>query len=262
MQLRIRFDGKKQGLAVPLHYNKGLQAVIYQKIKQTDPLLATYVHDKGAKDPETARRLKLFTFSRLLPSGKPKLDPQKKVVWLRFPISWIIASPISDLVVALYNGFLKDGSATLFTEGSDGEQILQVSSLWVEQEPKFSSPVLVETLSPITVYRTEEKDGKKFTRYLCPSDPDFSRLVLENLCRKHRTLTGAKISPKASSYIKPVRTFERETVVYYGETLIKAWSGVFELSVPLELFRVAFSCGLGAKNSQGFGCIAVWRGNL
>ncbi|MGC8993722.1 MAG: CRISPR-associated endoribonuclease Cas6, partial [Candidatus Aenigmatarchaeota archaeon] len=31
---------------------------------------------------------------------------------------------------------------------------------------------------------------------------------------------------------------------------------------PEELFPIAFSCGLGAKNSQGFGCIGIWRGRL
>jgi len=261
MQLRIRFVGKEQGLVVPLHYNKALQGIIYHKINESDPLLATYLHDKGTKDPETVRRLKLFTFSRLLPARKPKIDPEKKVLTLEFPITWIIASPLPDFVVALYNAFVKDGSATLRTKGPDGENTMRVSSLWVYPDPKFTSRVLVETLSPITVYRTEEKDGQKFTRYLSPSDPDFSRLLLENLCRKYRTLTGARISAGNGSYIKPVRTSERETIVYYEDTVIKAWSGVFELSVPEELFSVAFSCGLGAKNSQGFGCIAVWRGS-
>jgi CRISPR-associated endoribonuclease Cas6 len=36
---------------------------------------------------------------------------------------------------------------------------------------------------------------------------------------------------------------------------------VFELNLPQELFNMAFETGIGAKNSLGFGCIEVWKGN-
>ena len=36
---------------------------------------------------------------------------------------------------------------------------------------------------------------------------------------------------------------------------IKGWEGRFKLKGPKELLQVALDCGLGAKNSLGFGCI-------
>ena len=41
----------------------------------------------------------------------------------------------------------------------------------------------------------------------------------------------------------------------FKNTVVKAWSGIYERTGPPDLLRLAFDCGLGAKNSQGFGMI-------
>ena len=37
---------------------------------------------------------------------------------------------------------------------------------------------------------------------------------------------------------------------------IKGWAGDFRLEGPEELLQTALDCGLGAKNSSGWGCVA------
>ncbi|NSW80643.1 MAG: CRISPR-associated endoribonuclease Cas6, partial [Chthonomonadetes bacterium] len=50
-----------------------------------------------------------------------------------------------------------------------------------------------------------------------------------------------------------------EHIVFYKDTVIKAWSGVYEVSLPEPLFRMAMDAGLGSKNSQGFGCMGIYE---
>ncbi|GEA16514.1 hypothetical protein E308F_27600 [Moorella sp. E308F] len=44
-------------------------------------------------------------------------------------------------------------------------------------------------------------------------------------------------------------------VVYYKDTVIKGWLGKYMLTGDLQLIRLVFSVGIGAKNSQGFGML-------
>jgi len=61
-------------------------------------------------------------------------------------------------------------------------------------------------------------------------------------------------------HIRPFKVSSRdEHVVKFKGTVIKGWTGVYELDLPLELWEMAYHAGLGAKNSQGFGCIGLWE---
>jgi CRISPR-associated endoribonuclease Cas6 len=44
-------------------------------------------------------------------------------------------------------------------------------------------------------------------------------------------------------------------ILKYRETVIKAWTGIYELDLPEPFFLLAYESGLGSKNSQGFGMV-------
>ena len=46
-------------------------------------------------------------------------------------------------------------------------------------------------------------------------------------------------------------------IVYYRDFVIKGWLGIYEIEGDPRLLKLAYSAGLGAKNSQGFGMIDV-----
>lgn len=48
-------------------------------------------------------------------------------------------------------------------------------------------------------------------------------------------------------------------MILYKGTVIKAWEGTFRLLGPQELVELAYDTGLGAKNSQGFGCFELLK---
>ncbi|MGC9070823.1 MAG: CRISPR-associated endoribonuclease Cas6 [Elusimicrobiales bacterium] len=254
MQLYLKAIREKDELILPIHHNEILQGVVYSHLGEQ---LAERIHTTGVKDPESDRGLKLFTFSRIISVRKPIIDEHEKKIKFPLPITWVVASPLYEFVVSFYNNLIKKHTIHIQYE----EQVLHLYHIWVKPPPSYKKTIFIETLSPITVYRTEERDGKTFTHYYSPQDPEFNKLILLNLLRKYRTLTGKNITLD-DAYIKPVRVAKRENILYFKDTVIKGWSGIFELSLPKELFTLAFSCGLGAKNSQGFGCIGIWRGNL
>jgi len=258
MRIRIKINGSRENITLPVRHNEILQGIIYHHI---DTQLAKRIHNKGTKDPESDRGLKLFTFSRLISPKSPVIDSTKNTITFYPPLSWIIASPIHELIISLYNTLIKNRAINLKIPEISEEQIIYISSIWIEPPPKYKNPVLIETLSPITVYRTEEKNGKRYTHYYSPLEPEFNKLILDNLRRKYRTITGRDISLDDKSYIKPFRIAKHENIVYYKDILIKGWSGIFEMSLSEDVFSIAFSCGLGAKNSQGFGCVGLWRNN-
>ena len=258
MRLRLIFTGDGDEVTLPIHYNEVLQGIIYRHL---DFGLARRLHSAGIKDTESNRGLKFFTFSRLISAKKPKIDTQRKTITFYFPLTWIVASPIQEFIASFCNNLIKKRKLYLHFPGSAGEEVIYLDELKLEPFPAYKRPEIVETLSPITVYRTEEKDGKTYTHYFSPHDSEFNELILFNLLRKYRALTGKKLSLDEKSYIKPLRISSHENIVFYKDTIIKGWSGIFELALPQELFSLAFACGLGSKNSQGFGCIAKWRGD-
>lgn len=248
MRIKITFHNDfSDFLTLPCHYNEIIQGFIY---KNLDSWLATKIHDQGFKDPKTERNFKLFTFSRLIPQGKARIKDGK--ITFYGSISLIVASPVSEFIQSFATNLIKAGYIKLL------KQTLILDSVTVEGLPEYREKVLVRTLSPITVYSTlMTADGRKKTYYYSPFEEDFERLIIENLSKKLRTLKGITL---VKGSIKPYRVNSKnQRVVLYKNTVIKGWDGVFELNLPIELFQLAFDTGLGAKNSQGFGCIEVWE---
>jgi CRISPR-associated endoribonuclease Cas6 len=238
--------------------------------------LARSLHDRGAKFEK--RQFRLFTFSRL--SGRFKL--QDRFISFKGPIFLWVASPMVQILESFASHIIKKGKVKL------GNSYLQPTSVEVSLDEQFTGQILVRTLSPITAYSTlQTSDGRRKTYYYSPFEQDFCRLIQENLFKKWTALQnglyGAGLSGSADKNLaegknslseenqsdrKSVLSFKiwREKVsnrnhhiLSFKDTIIKAWSGLYRLEGSEELMRVAFDCGLGAKNSQGFGMIEKYE---
>ena len=248
MRLKIKFKPENSALVLPCHYNGLVQALIYRHLEDS---LAHQIHNQGFKDPSGERQLKLFTFSRLIPEKRPEIRDKK--ITFRGPVNLIVSSPYHEFIQSFGSNLLRDGRLYLAGEA------LELISVEVEPVPSYREKVIVKTLSPITVYSTlQTPDGRKKTYYYNPFETDFEELIIKNLQRKARTWFGKEIF--GDSIIKPYKVSTRnERIIIYKDTVIKAWDGLYELQLPPELFQMAFDSGLGAKNSQGFGCVEVWE---
>lgn len=244
LRLRLVLEGLGGSLEVPIHYNEVVQGFIYRHL---DPELAGHVHDHGY--PEGPRRFKLFTFSRFM--GRWEKAGER----LRFsgPVTLVVASPVPGFAASLASRLLSRETVHL------GNQLARLLALEAEPIPQPSGPVRIKLLSPLTVYCTENRGDRRYTRYFSPFEEDFAVQVLRNLERKVQLWEG-HARPLTGTF-RPLRVSEKNLhIVRYKGTVIKGWTGIYELHIPPEAFRLAYLSGLGSKNSQGFGCIALWEG--
>ena len=243
MQLTIFFSAPGQ-LALPVHYGHLLQGLIYRQME--NPVLRSYLHDQGFAIEK--RRFKLFTFSRLM-GRAARYDQASGRLLLTPPLRLVICSPIPFILQELGTGFLRQGQVRL------GETHLEVKEMATAAPRVTRETLQVRMLSPLVVYSTlGGADGRSYTYYYSPFEPRFTELVANNLAKKHLLVHGRPAQPDGFT-IRPVRVRERDLkVTNYKGTVIKGWMGEYELSGDPELLQLALDAGLGAKNSQGYGC--------
>ncbi len=231
---------------LPLAYNSLLQGFIYRHL---DKLLSTWLHEEGT--PLGKRRFRFFTFSRLL--GKYHIEGDR--IEFSGPVKFHIGSVHEKLLQSLAEHLLKNPQVQL------GNSSCEIRSIEVEPLPDLSGPVKVRTLSPITTYSTlTAGDGRKKTYYYNPFEREWEEQLLANLKRKARALGWgeARLAGLEGAHIRPVRVDKRNLrIMRYRNTVIKGWTGVYELALPKPFFLLAYDAGLGAKNPQGFGMVEV-----
>ncbi|HNV06776.1 MAG TPA: CRISPR-associated endoribonuclease Cas6 [Petrotogaceae bacterium] len=238
MILKMVFEPATDELVdLPVHYNRPLQGMFYN-------LLSQYF---GSSINSDEREKKIFTFSRIYPYESFRVDNKR----LKFKGSFMVyfASPIEELMDCVSKAF---SEKELFRIENN---LFRLKS-HVILKTEVNSPIMVKTVSPITVYSTITLPNKnKYTHYFSPYSDNFRNLISENIKRKASVL-GIDFSEDNTFDISPYGVTEKnEKLLFYKGIIIKGWTGYFVLSGNKNLIRLAFDSGLGAKNSQGFGMI-------
>lgn len=232
--------------SLPLAYNSLLQGFIYRHL---DAALATWLHDKGTQLGK--RQFRFFTFSKLL--GKYRIEGNR--IEFSGPVKFHIGSVHEKFLQSLVEHLLTEPQVKL------GNIPCRVTSIEVEPLPALSDSMRVRTLSPITTYSTLSMgDGRKKTYYYSPFEEEWEEHLLANLRRKAQALGWgeARLTGLDDAHIRPVRVDKRNLrIMRYRDTVIKGWTGVYELELPEPFFLLAYDAGLGAKNPQGFGMVKV-----
>ena len=243
MRITISLTSEKQ-VVLPFEHNHLLQGMIYRNLP---PESATRLHQEGFLYQN--RRFKLFTFSRIL--ADPLVDNCSKNFIFTRDIKFIIASPINWFMQDLAEYIIRQKFVML------GKNKLLPESIHIHLPKIFPEKVKIVMLSPVTVYSTlQTADGRKKTRYFSPFEPEFSEQIESNIKKKYEILYSCtcdfhlKITPLFSGS-------KNERMLTYKEFIIKAWEGTYELEGKPEMLDIAYNTGLGAKNSQGFGCFEV-----
>ena len=246
MRCVITFLPANSKLTLPIAYNSLVQGFIYRHLDKT---LSSWLHNEAIRFEK--RHFRFFTFSRLIGTYKLK----EKIIEFSGPIRLYIGTIHKVVLQSLVENLLKNPSVKL------GENSCSVQSIEIEPIPISDGPILVKTLSPITIYSTlTSPEGKKKTYYYSPFEREWEEKLLDNLRRKAKALgwDDEKISLLNNAHIKAVKVSKKNLqIVYYKNTVIKAWSGLYEINLPEPFFSLAYDSGLGAKTSQGFGMLEV-----
>lgn len=243
IHLEIHFKPLKEPGVLPIHYNYLVQAAIYNSI---DSELANFLHQKGYVDG--SRTFKLFSFSLL--QGAYHMDRVRKTIAFEREIQLTVSSPLPDFCQSLVSVLLTKGCLRL------GALELEIDKINVRQFNVKENHVNIRTLSPAVLYSTLLRpDGRKYTAFFQPGEPDYTRLFNENLRKKYRALFE-KEEPAGTIDIRPLG-LQRMRIINYKDTVIKGYWGKLSLKGPKELLQLAIDGGIGSKNSQGFGCVEV-----
>ncbi|NLZ38293.1 MAG: CRISPR-associated endoribonuclease Cas6 [Firmicutes bacterium] len=245
MHLTFYFNCKQE-LELPIHYNHLVQAALYNSI---DSELAAFLHSKGYAHEK--RTFKMFSFSRL--QGNFKLDKKKEKIIFEDKIKLTVSSPVEKFCESLTHTLLTRGKIRF------GSNELEVSKVHAEHMHVDNDTIKIVSLSPIVLYSTLFRpDGRKYTCYYQPLEPDYNILLTENLKKKYRAFWNSE-PPAAELDVQTINTPKLHIVKYKG-TIIKGYSGKLLLSGPQKLLQMAVDAGLGSKNSQGFGCVKLLSG--
>ena len=215
------------------------------------PELAGTLHDEGFDSD--GRKMILFAMSWPVAASRPQFG--EGTVIFPLPIKLIISTPLNDLAAGFSQGALNAGTLRI------GNNTVTCSKVETERHMIFSDEIKITTLSPITCYETIERSGRNYTKYFSPDDEEFQNSIHANLLRKFKLLHPNESIFNWNFRITPLgKVRERVSMFETGGLFpIKGWWGDFRLEGNRELLQVAINCGLGSKNSSGWGCITERR---
>ena len=243
MRIKLVLSSEYEFIDLPLHYNQAVQGMLYKSLPK---FLSKFLHDVGFFHEK--RKFKLFTFSKLL-STKQIIKKENKRILLKNPITIFISSAVDDVAKQWGSSFLKKDIIKL------GKNNLYLEEIEILTKPEIREEIIIKTLSPITVYRTKDKNGKKYTEYYKPSEREFNELIKLNIKRKYEIITGKKLDDFPFN-IFPVSEY-RETLERFKNVFIKGIEGKFKIKTDPNILKTVYDTGLGAKNSLGFGMIEM-----
>jgi len=243
LRLYISLCSAGGSLRLPQHYNYLVQGFIYNNL---GPELASFLHGRGYISG--VRSFKLFAFSRL--AGLFKIDKEKGEIIFPQEVSLVVSSPSVEFCTSLLNCLLSNGSIYL------GMSNAEITGIKVEKPEVEGEAISLKVLSPIVTYSTFLKpDGGKYTCYFQPGEKEFALQIGENLRKKYQAFYNQP-APTGEVEVK-LRGTPKMNLVSYKGIVIRGYSCRLQLSGPRELLQMGLEAGLGAKNSQGFGCVEV-----
>ena len=218
----------------PINYHHEAQSLIYTLLRDAESEGMQY-HGEGIG----TRQYKLFTFS--------SLRGRSRVVNKRI----IFEEMIYLDVRSVNNQFCDDLAASLKVSPAITlcGQSLAVRFVNKEERIVSDSRINIRMLSPMEVHTTDENNH---SYYYTPLDKDFSGQINANFQRKWEAYTGN--IPVGAIEIAAVNVGVKDKyVTTYKGTHINAWRGEYVLTGNPEYLNFLYYCGLGARNSSGFG---------
>lgn len=231
MQLKIYINLNKE-LTLPINYSHILQGIIYSALSD-DLRYQKLLHNVGLN----GSNYKLFTFSSLC--GKHSI--YNKTITFSEKIFLEIRSVDSYFIFLLYEHFKSNG----ITFGSENFSV----DLKLENKIIRDNCINVKMNSPICITKKAENDKVIF---LSPQDKDFEEYINNNFYNKYMSyyntvpFSNIEITNTAISHSDKVVTTLKG--IY-----ITGWKGNYILNGSPDYLTFLYNCGIGNKNSQGFG---------
>jgi CRISPR-associated endoribonuclease Cas6 len=253
---------------IPINYQYPISSIIYNIISSASKNYADWLHNKGYID-EKGKPHKLFVFSNLIIKDKVIVNGNSLKILKFSPAELYISSPMfEDFVQNFIFGLFQNQSFNIYDKNYSGELMVeQVETLHL---PEFKTKMKFRMLSPVIASTMKEYKGKLQQYYYRPNDEDLSESIRKGLIKKyelinHRTLENPELKFSLDEkYIESKGGYEKisklTSINKNNESQhikVKSFIAPFTFEGNPELIRTAYECGIGEKNSIGFGMIEV-----
>lgn len=224
------------------------QSMLYSFLS---PEKAAQIHDEGFDS--NGRKMKLFAMSWPVASSRPQFG--EDTIIFPLPLKLTVSTPIRELAAEFSGGALSRDDIRI------GNNHLICSGIEKHEHKINADTMIITTLSPVTCYTSLERNGRQYTKYFSPYDNEFQDSIHFNLIRKFKLLYPDINAPDDSFRIIPIgKPKERISMFEKGGLFpVKGWWGKFKLEGNKDILQIAADCGIGSKNSSGWGCITPER---
>ncbi len=239
MRIAIRLRARRT-CSIPLNYNAALQAALFEALGQQDAGFARRLHEGNG--------FKFWAFSQLRAArsrvAPPRLHIEPGTVFLE------AASPADRFVHVLSASLLRQKYLLVEDTG------LEVVGIETILPPAAAERVEIRCLSPVVAGIPQS--GYDAPQWLLPGDAGLSAALRNNILRKYKALYGAEPDDTRFDVTwdsKYLETHKGTKGVQYKGGFIKGAFCPGTIEGNPKLIRLAWECGLGEKNSAGFGLL-------
>lgn len=260
MRIALQLVPKHGETMVPINYAYPLSAGIYKILRQASPDYASFLHDQGYPAP-SGRLMKLFTFSKLwIPAVRRTANFLRggNAPWRLQVGSPMLDEFVQNFVLGLFE------SAELTIAGRGVRALFRIEQVETLPLPEFRETMRFKCLSPIVASTDHERDGRKQIYYYRPEDAGLSEALRNNLLQKYEIIHGKQAPTdnlrfRIEAWDKPKSKLMAIKEGTPEQNRVKAFETYFTLEGSTELMQVAWECGLGEHNSQGFGMLDLGK---
>ena len=235
MQLVIKHKTNGE-LRLPINYHHILQSMIYRNVAE-EVKYGNFMHNEGYAYEN--RRFKLFTFGPI--KGKYRIEG-RDIIFLE-DMTYEIRS-VDDYFLKILKSNIEQNGLTYMKQHID-EVSVEIKDITIETDE-----LMIELISPIVQYRTDEETGK--THYFSPCEEEFELAINQNFKKKYKAYYGIEPDSDIRLVVREVSIRDKYVTKYKG-FYITGWKGKYSLYGKRKYLDFLYQAGLGAKNSQGFG---------
>ncbi len=186
---------------------------------------------------------KFFSFSRLYFDA---METRKSGIEILGGVTLWYTTPNRDLLDVTISSLKETDSVNI--QGIPF-RVLSVSEPY-DYSNNRDEDILI-SMSPILVRTLVEKDGKSIQWEIGPDDEDYAELLIEKLKRKY---SAFKNEEPGNLEVASIWDVQRKMI-----RIVDIWHRCYNFKIGLrgdsKLLDFAYNCGLGEKNSMGFGMV-------
>ncbi len=260
MKLNISLNCKKSDYTLPINYQYPLSAAIYRFFSKSNKEFSEWLHSTGFIQEN--KRFKLFTYSNIY-FDRYKL--KDGAIHASGNCSFYFSAPVEKSIIKHFvNGILS--SPILEIGNHRTKTVFSVRTVEVMPEPEYREEMHYKMLSPFTASIKKEHKGSLKEYYLRHEDDRLEEILANNLLKKHSQVSGKDIDSgikieldkdyikKRKGKVSKLITIKEDSP---DEHKIKAIVCPVKITAPPAVQKTLWVCGLGEKNSVGFGCVEV-----